>query len=114
MDTGCGFDLVDLLVVGATPCAICIADSPVNLHTANSITAATKPLQAWIEQLMETTPLLMLKDTPTVLSIGRRCQEHGYVFYWAPFSTEPILVLPDGRFITLEVIRYIPYLIGRT
>ena len=57
--------------------------------------------------------MLVLPDTPTVLSIGRRCMEHGYGFWWEPYGL-PILILPDGRYIILEVDGYIPYLTAGT
>ena len=52
---------------------------------------------------------LVLEQTPSVLSIGRRCMEEGFSFWW-PAGGNPILYMPDGRQIELEVIDYIPYL----
>ena len=52
---------------------------------------------------------LVLDQTPSVLSIGRRCMEEGFSFWWQAYKN-PILYLPDGKAITLEIIDYIPYL----
>jgi hypothetical protein len=43
-----------------------------------------------------------------VLSVGRRCIEHGYGFYWPPWEW-PTLVCPDGKVVQLEVDQYVPF-----
>ena len=65
----------------------------------------------------------VLPDSPDVLSIGRRCVQEGYGFYWAPFSDTPALIPPDSHFpryskqraseqwIWLETEDDIPYLV---
>ena len=50
-----------------------------------------------------------MNNTPAVLSVGERCQEHGYAFHW-PRGQKPYLETPDGRRIQLEVIGNVPYL----
>ena len=51
----------------------------------------------------------MLPSTPAVLSIGRRCVDHGYGFYWRPFSKIPEFITPDREAIPITVVDYIPY-----
>ena len=51
----------------------------------------------------------ILPDTPSVLSIGRRCTKEGYAFVWPP-GGRPCFVLPDGRCMFMRVLRDIPYL----
>ena len=46
---------------------------------------------------------LILEDTPDVMSVGQRCSEYGYGFYWAPWAEEPYLHTPDGRVLQLTV-----------
>jgi hypothetical protein len=48
-----------------------------------------------------------------VFSIGKRCLEMGYAFYWPPFSERPFFVKPDGSRVTMEVEGNIPYRGGR-
>ena len=67
----------------------------------------------FIPQLNEATEAIVLPDTPWVLSIVRRCMEFGFGFYWPPYPP-PMVVLPDGGIIELEVEGYIPYLTGNT
>ena len=48
---------------------------------------------------------------PLLLSVGYRCQELGYGFYWLPYSI-PYFVLPDGHTeVDLEVDQFVPYLL---
>ena len=65
----------------------------------------------------------VLPDSPDVLSIGRRCVDQGYGFYWKPYSQSPALIPPDAHmprvdssraskeWTWLEVDDYIPYLV---
>jgi hypothetical protein len=53
-----------------------------------------------------------VKHTPSVISIGERCLEMGYAFYWPPYSESPFLVEPDGAHVVMTVENNIPYLTG--
>ena len=53
---------------------------------------------------------LVLKDTPPVLSVGKRVMHQGYGFHWDPYSTEPYFVTPDGKHLYLTVEDDVPYL----
>ena len=50
-----------------------------------------------------------MPETPSVLSVGERCLDHGYSFHWLA-GKRPYLLLPDGRRINLHVDGKIPYL----
>jgi hypothetical protein len=51
---------------------------------------------------IETTALVM-KNSPTVMSMGKRCMREGYSFRWDA-GCKPLLVPPDGEEIVLDVI----------
>ena len=51
----------------------------------------------------------VLESTPSLLSLGKRCLEHGYRFVWEPFA-EPKFYDPHGTPVPIEVIHNIPYL----
>ena len=44
------------------------------------------------------------------LSVGRRCQEEGWGFYWPPWSASPIFIDPQGNKHYLVTDGFIPYL----
>ena len=48
-------------------------------------------------------------NTPSIISIGRRCVDFGYSFRWDVFEV-PILICPSGRTVKLDVINNVPYL----
>ena len=50
----------------------------------------------------------VLEDTPSVLSLGKRCMEQGYSFVW-PTGREPYMINPEGDKIKMEVHDLIPY-----
>ena len=53
----------------------------------------------------------VLPDTPDVLSVGKRCVEKGWYFWWPPWSKRPVLSPPKGKGkpIHLSVSGNIPY-----
>ena len=44
-------------------------------------------------------------------SVGYRCVEEGWGFYWDPYSKTPYWVKPDGSTVTCVVDNYIPYVV---
>ena len=80
------------------------------IQTANGIINLDTELVYKIDKLRQTTSAIIGDDTPDLLSIGHRCQELGYGFYWEPYSV-PYFVLPDGETeVDLAVENYVPYL----
>jgi len=81
------------------------------MQTANGIVELANEITFDIEKLQQSTTAVIGKDTPGLLSVGYRCQELGYGFYWPPHSI-PYLVLPDGKTeVDLEVDQFVPYLL---
>ncbi len=109
MDTGSGYDLVELSMVRdreercyEPPCHIA-------LGTANGQLIFDRALQLYIPKLREKTDALVLPSTPAVLSVGRRCMEGGYSSYWGA-AQMPFMLDKNGRKIQLFVGNFIPYL----
>ena len=63
-------------------------------------------------KLKENIEPLLLGSTPPVLTIGRRCMDHGYSFVW-PNAKKPYFICPDGKRFTFEVDNYTPWLVER-
>ena len=112
-DTGCGKDMVsettftdELLAEHSVQ-----RRHPIRMQTANGIVELTNEITFDIEKLQQSTTAVIGKDTPDLLSVGYRCQELGYGFYWPPHSI-PYFVLPDGKTeVDLEVDQFVPYLL---
>ena len=50
----------------------------------------------------------VLDDTPSVLSLGKRCMEQGYTFVW-PSGREPYMINSEADKIKMEVHDLSPY-----
>jgi hypothetical protein len=75
------------------------ASDVLNLSTANGPTASTDEVELDVPNLGIKVETRILEDCPDVLSMGIRCAEQGFGFYWDPFSYKPRLVRPDGHVI---------------
>ena len=60
------------------------------------------------ESFKEPINAYVLGDTPSVLSIGKRCMNQNYGFVWPP-GREPFMIGPEGKRISLFVNGDIPY-----
>ena len=111
MDTGCPLDLTGIKTMSQDmKDSIEKCEDPVVLETPAGTVKAKRRACVQVEDLGEDVEPLALKDSPDVLSIGRRCVEHGYGFHWDPFSEDPFLVTPNGDKVKLRVFDYVPYL----
>eukprot|EP00959_Pyramimonas_sp_CCMP1952_P348939 7311067-Pyramimonas_sp.AAC.1 len=50
-----------------------------------------------------------MPETPCVISVGERCMDRGFSFFW-PAGRMPYLLLPNGQRVDLIVECKIPYL----
>jgi hypothetical protein len=110
-DTGSGYDLVEEAEVpkwhleDKKPC-----EEELSLYTANGLTPVNHVIQMQVKALGENVDMLLLKQTPAVISIGKRCMELGYGFWWPPYMP-PMMILPNGEVIELIVRYNVPYLV---
>ena len=80
--------------------------SPLCFHTANGSTATNKEAEI---DLGMTSQAYVLDDTPSVMSLGKRCMEEGYSFVW-PSGQMPFLITKYGSRIGLTIHDNIPYI----
>jgi hypothetical protein len=81
---------------------------PKYINTANGVTSIAEESTMYIPQLDEMAEVLCGDKVPAVISIGKRCLETGYSFYWPPFSERPFFAKPDGSRVAMEVEGNIP------
>ena len=106
MDTGTPFDIVSVHDINAEAERHKVqADNNVTLNAVGGLTDVEHILPLTIRmsnRYKEKVDTLLIPTTsPAALSIGRRCMEMGYGFYWPPYG-KPRLVDPNGRNIPLE------------
>ena len=75
---------------------------PMQLQTANGETPVSKQIATKISKLGCTKDMYVLKDSPSIISVGRLVLDDGYDFYWRHKDKKAVLVRPDGRRIVLE------------
>ena len=110
VDTGCPFDLIAHKELDAhEESFIKKATKLIRLSTPNGIVDADKVVSFRIPMLDGNIDAHVMKSSPTVMSIGRRCMTMGYGFVWRP-GRNPFMITNTGKRIHLEVIDYIPYL----
>ena len=82
IDSGSGHDLMAGYL--ADPKAVHKAFVPLSFFTANGVTHADKVCEDKLIVLNERVKAYLLDSTPAVLSLGARCMQKGYGFYWFP------------------------------
>ena len=81
------------------------------LTTANGEIDADDEILLFVDCLKMNLRMLVLPDTPNVISVGRRVMEEGFGFYWDPYSTHPYMTAPStGVRIPTYVEQNCPYL----
>jgi hypothetical protein len=108
-DTGSGHDLISYHDLTELDKIDLHEAGPLELNTANGITVSDRKVPLQIAPLLEEINCRVLDSTAPVLSIGRRCMEEGYCFVWNA-GQAPVLHLPSGKKVNLEVDGYVPYL----
>ena len=111
VDSGSGWDLVNESSVNHLKHAIRSPHYCPRLWTANGVTTVDSEIPLYLPELDEKFVPFVMKDTPDVLTMGRRCMREGYSFHWAAYSNQPYFQKPDGTRILLKVDNYVPYLV---
>ena len=108
MDTGCGHDLISKKKIEKDDLETLVTPEPISFQTANGVTDTDLMSNFQTESFKEPINSYVLDDTPSVLSIGKRCMNHDYGFVWPP-GREPFMIDPEGKRISLFVTGDIPY-----
>ena len=108
MDSGSGHDLISAKKIDRMDLPT-YDDVVVNFHTANGVTSSTKRSDIKFEAFDEPAQAHILEDTPSVMSMGKRCVDLGYSFIW-PSGKTPYMIDPNGDIIEMTVRDYIPYI----
>ena len=108
MDSGSGHDLISAKKIDRMDLPT-YDDVVVNFHTANGVTSSTKRSDIKFEAFDEPAQAHILEDTPSVMSMGKRCVDLGYSFIW-PSGKTPYMIDPNGDIIDMTVRDYIPYI----
>ena len=107
LDSGSGHDLIsarkaERMNLRKRTC------EPIMFHTANGSTATQTEAEIDLGTFDMTSQAYVLDDTPSVMSLGKRCMEEGYSFVW-PSGKMPFMITKNGERIDLTIHDNIPY-----
>ena len=108
MDTGCGHDLISQRKVEKHGLETLVSQEAISFQTANGVTNTDLVSNFQTESFTEPINAYVLDDTPSVLSVGKRCMKQGFGFVWPP-GEDPFMINPEGKRISLFVNGDIPY-----
>ena len=107
-DSGSGHDLISARKAERMNLKKRTCD-PIMFHTANGSTATQTEAEIDLGTFDMTSQAYVLDDTPSVMSLGKRCMEEGYSFVW-PSGKMPFMVTKNGERIDLTIHDNIPYI----
>ena len=109
MDTGCGHDLVSQGKVARNDLETFVGGKTMHFQTANGATDSDIVTRFSTNCFDEPVEAHILESTPSVLSVGKRCMNHGYSFIW-PEGRDPYMINREGQRIQLYVKGDIPHI----
>ena len=107
--TGFGHDLISTTNVMLSGGETKRLEKAVIFQTANGDTPSTHVAPISFSELNQTIEPYVLKETPSVISVGDRTMNKGCSFVWKS-GRNPYWITSEEKIITFEVIRDIPYL----
>ena len=107
LDSGSGHDLISARKAERMNLKQRTCD-PIMFHTANGSTATQTEAEIDLGTFDMTSHAYVLDDTPSVMSLGKRCMEEEYSFVW-PSGKMPFMITKDGERIDLTIHDNIPY-----
>ena len=110
MDTGCGHDLINDRLAAGLNVRTLTRDGRLVFATANGRIESRNVVPVMCKEFNQVIQPYLLRETPPVLSIGKRCMEQGYTFHWEA-GRNPIMTNPEGLIVEFEVDRNIPYFV---
>ena len=81
LDSGSGHDLISERKAERMNLKMRACD-PIVFHTANGSTSTNKEAEIDLGTFDMTSQAYVLDDTPSVMSLGKRCMEEGCSFVW--------------------------------
>ena len=83
--------------------------SPTTVMTANGEVQTREEATVYVEQLDLFVTVMLLEETPAVLSLGKLCEDHGYTYYWTSCQ-KPHLTKKRKR-IDCNISNYVPFVV---
>ena len=86
-----------------------VSQSPTTVVTASGEVQTKKEATVYVKELDTFVTVKLLKETPAVLSLGKRCEDHGYSHEWT--SGQKPQLIKDGRRTKCNTENYVPIVV---
>ena len=80
--------------------------SPTTVMTANGKVQTREEATVYVKELDLCVTVMLLEETPAVLSLGKLCDDHGYTHNWT--SSQKPLLTKNGKKIDCNISNYVP------
>ena len=83
--------------------------SPMTVMTANGEVRTTEEATVYVKQLDLLVKVMLLEETPAVLSLGKLCEDHGYTYHWT--SCQKPHLTKKGKRNDCKISHHVPFVV---
>ena len=98
VDAGASYDVVPTGIAALKSWERISLKEPLGINTANGRIVSTHAVASQVPGMPEKIYAAEMPDTPLLISVGRRCLNHGYSFVWLAGRTPYFITPKDSRF----------------
>ena len=73
-----------------------VSENPTTVVTANGEVQTKEEATVYVKELDLFVTVMLLEDTPAVLSLGKLCEDHGYSYHWTIGQKPHLIKTADG------------------
>ena len=84
------------------------------MATANGLIIPEAKITIKLNALNEESECIEMDTAVRAISVGRRCQMHGYRFVWEPWASVPSFQTPEGEFVDVKSHHFVPHIFTST
>ena len=86
-----------------------ISRNPTTVMTANGEAQTREEATVYVKELDLFVTVMLLEETPAVLSLGKLCEDHGYTYHWT--SSQKQHLSKKGKRIDCNISNYVPFVV---
>ena len=110
VDSGAGMHMVSKKDLNSAELeTMRISRNPTTVMTANGEAQTREEATVYVKKLDLFVTVMLLEDTPAVLSLGNLCEDHGYTYHWT--SGQKTHLIRNGKRIDCNISNYAPFLV---
>ena len=86
-----------------------ISRNPTTVMTAKGEVQTREEATVYVEELVLFVTVMILEETPAVLSLGKLCEDHGCTYHWT--SGQKPHLTKTGKKIVCNISNYVPFVV---